>query len=143
MVPQMSSPKLLDQVRTVARLKDYSIKTEQAYVHWIKRYIFFHQKRHPTEMAESEIRQFLSHLAVRLNVSASTQTVALSALLFLYRDVLKQPLPYIDSIERAKPSRHLPVVFTRAEVQTLLAYLSGTNLKLCKSSWAIKMSGPQ
>jgi exonuclease V gamma subunit len=91
----MSSPKLLDQVRTVARLKHYSIKTEQAYVHWIKRYIFFHQKRHPAEMAEPEIRQFLSHLAVRLNVSASTQTVALSALLFLYRDVLKRPLPYI------------------------------------------------
>ena len=130
MVPQMSSPKLLDQVRTVARLKHYSIKTEQAYVHWIKRYIFFHQKRHPAEMAESEIRQFLSHLAVRLNVSASTQTVALSALLFLYRDVLKRPLPYIDNIERAKPSRHLPVVFTRAEVQTLLAYLTGTNLLL-------------
>ena len=130
MVPQMSSPKLLDQVRTVARLKHYSIKTEQAYVHWIKRYIFFHQKRHPAEMAESEIRQFLSDLAVRLNVSASTQTVALSALLFLYRDVLKRPLPYIDNIERAKPSRHLPVVFTRAEVQTLFAYLSGTNLLL-------------
>jgi len=130
MVPQMSSPKLLDQVRTVARLKHYSIKTEQAYVHWIKRYIFFHQKRHPAEMAEPEIRQFLSHLAVRLNVSASTQTVALSALLFLYRDVLKRSLPYIDHIERAKPSRHLPVVFTRAEVQTVLAHLSGTNLLL-------------
>lgn len=130
MVPQMSSPKLLDQVRTVARLKHYSIKTEQAYVHWIRRYIFFHQKRHPVEMAEPEIRQFLSHLAVRLNVSASTQTVALSALLFLYRDVLKRSLPYIDNIERARPSRHLPVVFTRAEVQTLLAYLSGTNLLL-------------
>jgi integron integrase len=130
MVPQMSSPKLLDQVRTVARLKHYSIKTEQAYVHWIKRYIFFHQKRHPAEMAETEIRQFLSHLAVHLNVSASTQTVALSALLFLYRDVLKRSLPYIDHIERAKPSRHLPVVFTRAEVQTVLAHLSGTHLLL-------------
>lgn len=130
MVPQMSSPKLLDQVRTVARLKHYSIKTEQAYIQWIKRYIFFHQKRHPADLAEPEIRQFLSHLAVRLNVSASTQTVALSALLFLYRDVLKRPLPYIDNIERAKPSRHLPIVFTRAEVQTLLAHLSGTNLLL-------------
>jgi integron integrase len=130
MVPQMSSPKLLDQVRSVARLKHYSIKTERAYVQWIKRYIFFHQKRHPAEMAEPEIRQFLSHLAVRLNVSASTQTVALSALLFLYRDVLKRPLPYIDNIERAKPSRRLPVVFTRAEVQTVLAHLSGTNLLL-------------
>jgi integron integrase len=126
----MSSPKLLDQVRTVARLKHFSIKTEQAYVHWIKRYIVFHQKRHPAEMAEPEIRQFLSDLAVRVNVSASTQTVALSALLFLYCDVLKRPLPYVDDIERAKPSRHLPVVFTRTEVQTVLAYLSGSHLLL-------------
>jgi integron integrase len=81
-------------------------------------------------MAEPEIRQFLSDLAVRLHVSASTQTVALSALLFLYRDVLKHPLPFIDNIERAKPSRHLPVVFTRHEVQNVLAHLSGTNLLL-------------
>jgi len=123
-------PKLLDQVRAVARLKHYSIRTEQSYVQWIKRFILFHGKRHPKEMAESEIRQFLSDLAVRLHVSASTQTVALSALLFLYRDVLKQPLPFIDDIERAKPSHHLPVVFTRAEVQTVLAHLSGTHLLL-------------
>lgn len=74
--------KLLDQVRTVARLKHYSVKTERAYVIWIKRFILFHRKRHPAEMAETEIRKFLSDLAVRLNVSASTQTVALSALLF-------------------------------------------------------------
>ena len=123
-------PKLLDQVRAVARLKHYSIRTEQSYVQWIKRFILFHRKRHPAEMAEPEIRQFLSDLAVRLHVSASTQTVALSALLFLYRDVLKHPLPFIDDIERAKPSHHLPVVFTRAEVQTVLAHLAGTHLLL-------------
>lgn len=80
------APRLLDEVGTVARLKHYSLKTEQAYLNWIKRFIVFHHKRHPAEMGESEIRQFLSHLAVRLHVSASTQTVALSALLFLYRD---------------------------------------------------------
>jgi integron integrase len=126
----MASPKLLDQVRTVARLKHYSIKTERAYINWIKRFIFFHNKRHPLEMGESEIRQFLAELAVRQRVSASTQTVALSALLFLYRDVLKQSLPYIEDIERAKPSKTLPVVMTRAEVQMVLAHLSGTNLLL-------------
>ena len=79
-------------------------------------------------MGEPEIRQFLSDLAVRLNVSASTQTVALSALLFLSGDVLKRPLLYIDNIERAKTSHHLPVVFTREEVQAVLAHLSGTHL---------------
>jgi hypothetical protein len=81
-------------------------------------------------MAETEIRQFLAHLAVDLHVSASTQTVALSALLFLYRDVLKQHLPYIEDIERARPITRLPVVFTRLEVQTILAQLSGPHLLL-------------
>lgn len=126
----MSSPKLLDLVRTVARLKHYSLKTEKAYASWIKRFILFHQKRHPAQMGEDEIRQFLSYLAVDLHVSSSTQTVALSALLFLYRDVLKQPLPFIEDIERAKPSRRLPVVFSRDEVQSVFAHLSGTNILL-------------
>jgi integron integrase len=124
----MSPPKLLDQVRTVARLKHFSRKTEDAYASWIKRFILFNQKRHPIDMAENEIRQFLAHLAVNLKVSSSTQTVALSALLFLYRDVLKIPLPFIDEIERAKPSRRLPVVFSKLEVKTILAHLSGTQL---------------
>ncbi len=122
----MSSPKLLDQVRTVARLKHFSLRTEQAYVGWIRRFILFHKKRHPAEMAEPEIRAFLANLAVHQNISASTQTVALSALLFLYRDVLKRGLPYVDGIERAKPSKRLPVVFSRAEVQSVLAHLNGT-----------------
>ena len=117
----MTSPKLLDQVRTVVRLKHYSRKTEVAYINWIRRFIFFHNKRHPREMAENEIRQFLAHLAVDLHVSSSTQTVALSALLFLYRSVLKIPLPFIEDVEWAKPSRRLPVVFSRVEVQTILA----------------------
>lgn len=82
----MPTPKLLEQVRIVARLKHYSYRTEQSYVSWIRRFILFHNKRHPREMAESEIRQFLAHLAINTKVSASTQTVALSALLFLYRD---------------------------------------------------------
>jgi integrase len=123
----MASQKLLDQVRTVVRVKHFSLKTEQAYVQWIKRFIIFHNKRHPIEMAETEIRQFISHLAVNRRVSASTQTVALSALLFLYREVLKQPLPYISEIERAKPSKKLPVVFSREEVHAVLAHLNGTH----------------
>jgi len=89
----------------VVRVKHFSLSTERAYVSWIRRFILFHHKRHPQEMAEPEIRQFISHLAVDAKISASTQTVALSALLFLYRDVLKQELPYIANIERAKPSK--------------------------------------
>ena len=122
----MPTPKLLDQVRTVARVKHFSLSTERAYVGWIRRFILFHHKRHPSEMAEAEIRQFISHLAVDARISASTQTVALSALFFLYRDVLKKDLPYIDNIERAKPSKKLPVVFTRREVEAVLVHLSGT-----------------
>src|SRR2546427_1300869 len=120
-------PKLLDQVREVARMKHYSIRTEQAYVNWIKRYIFFHNKKHPAEMAEAEIRAFISDLASKKSVSASTQTVALSALLFLYRDVLKKDLPYIEGIERAKRPERLPVVFTQSEVKEVLARLDGVN----------------
>jgi len=122
----MPTPKLLDQVRTVARVRHFSLSTERAYVSWIRRFILFHHKRHPKEMAEAEIRQFISHLAVVTKISASTQTVALSALLFLYRDVLKRDLPYIANIERAKPSKKLPVVFTRREVEAVLVRLSGT-----------------
>jgi integrase len=124
----MPPERLLDQVTTVARLKHYSIRTEQAYRSWIKRFILFHNKRHPSDMGEAEIRQFLSHLAVNLCVTSSTQTVALSALLFLYRDVLKQQLPFVDNIERAKPSRRLPVVFSREEAEAILAHLSGPYL---------------
>ena len=121
----MPSLKLLDQVRTVARLKHFSLRTEQAYVGWIRRFILFHNKRHPAEMAEPEIRAFLANLAVHQKISASTQTVALSALLFLYRDVLKRQLPYVDGIERAKAAKRLPVVFSRTEVQSVLAHLNG------------------
>jgi integron integrase len=122
-----STPRLLDQVRTVARVKHYSLTTERSYVNWIRRFILFHRKRHPKEMAENEIRQFISHLAVDAKISASTQTVALSALLFLYREVLKKDLPYITHIERAKPSKKLPVVFTRREVEAVLVCLNGTH----------------
>ena len=120
-------PKLIDQVRAVARMRHLSLRTEDAYVDWIRRYILFHRKHHPSEMGEEEIRQFISDLAVNRRVSASTQTVALSALLFLYRDVLKKDLPYVSNIERAQRHKKLPVVFTRDEVRRVLAALTGTH----------------
>ena len=117
--------KLLDQVRHLMRLKHYSIRTEQAYIHWIKRFIIFHNKRHPTDLAEPEVTAFLSHLAVNMNVAASTQNQALSALLFLYDDVLRKPLNRLDHIQHAKRESRLPVVFTPGETQAVLAQLDG------------------
>jgi integron integrase len=122
----MKKPKLLDRVRAVARVRHLSLRTEQAYSDWIRRFILFQRKRHPEEMGTEEIRQFLSHLAVEGSVSASTQNVALCALLFLYRDVLGVELPYVEGIQRAKRPARVPVVFTRKEVERLLARLSGT-----------------
>ena len=118
-------PKLLDQVRTAIRRKHYSIRTEEAYVDWIKRYIFFHNKRHPQEMGEREIEQFLNHLAVEKNVAASTQNQALSALVFLYRVVLVKEIGWLDNLERAKQPQRLPVVLTETEVRDVLAHLEG------------------
>ncbi len=120
-----SSPKLLDRVRWHLRVKHYSIRTEQAYVEWIRRYILFHRKRHPNEMGEREISEFLSHLAVEKNVSASTQNQALSALLFLYQQVLERKLKFIDNVQRVTRPAKLPVVFTPAEARAVLAQLKG------------------
>jgi len=102
------APRLLDQMRAAIRTRHYSLRTEQSYVQWIKRYIFFHGKRHPREMGAPEVEAFLSALATVRNVSASTQNQALAALLFLYREVLDIDLPWLDGITRAKPSQHLP-----------------------------------
>lgn len=118
-------PKLLDQVRDVIRRKHFSIRTEQTYVDWIKRYIFFHGKRHPNEMSEAEITAFLTHLARAGKVAASTQNQALSALLFLYREVLQQNIGWLDQVERAKRPARLPVVLTKDEVRRLFAHLHG------------------
>jgi integron integrase len=119
-------PKLLEQVRHLIRLRRYSIRTEQAYLHWIKQYILFHNKRHPSELGERELTQFLSHLAIDRKVAASTQNQALSALLFLYREVLKQPPDWLDDVERAKKPAKLPVVLTKQEVRSVLAQLDGS-----------------
>jgi integrase len=117
--------KLLDQMRLVLRLKHVSLRTERAYINWAKRFIVFHDKRHPKDMGAEEIRAFLIHLALDRHVAASTQNVALNALLFLYRDVLQQDFPELGAFERAKRPRRLPTVFTRAEVAAVLAQLAG------------------
>lgn len=119
--------KLLDRVRDAVRLKNYSYRTEKAYVNWVKRYILFHQKRHPEEMGRDEIEAFLTHLAVEGNVAASTQNQALSALLFLYNDVLHIPLDFVKVTWAKKPVR-LPVVLTKEEVSAVMRHLSGVAL---------------
>jgi integron integrase len=118
-------PRLLDRVRAALRMRHYSLRTEQAYVAWTRRFIVFHRKRHPEEMGEVEINAFLSSLAVAGKVSASTQNQALSALLFLYRDVLKKPFPEMPTLVRARRPARLPVVLTRDEVRRVLAQLVG------------------
>jgi site-specific recombinase XerD len=122
--PAENKPKLLDQVRNVIRIKHYSVRTEQGYVDWIKRFILFYGKRHPAEMAE-EVAQFLTHLARDMNVAASTQNQALSALLFLYKQVLKHEIGWLEKVERAKKPPKLPVVLSRAEVKQIFAHLKG------------------
>jgi integron integrase len=119
-------PKLLDRVREANRLRHGSRSTEKSYVGWIRRFILFHGKRHPAEMGAPEVTQFLSALAVEGQVAASTQNQALSALLFLYRHVLHQDLPWLDDIVRARRPKHLPVVLTRDEVRAVISKLDGT-----------------
>ncbi len=118
-------PRLLDQVRSAIRVRRYSRRTEAAYVSWIRRFILFHGKRHPAEMSDTEVTAFLTDLALRGRVSASTQNQALSALLFLYRVVIKQELPWMSQIVRAKRPARLPVVLTRDEVKKVLSLLDG------------------
>lgn len=118
-------PRLLDRVRAAIRLRHYSLRTEQAYVGWIRRYIRYHGIRHPDEMGSLEVVEFLSDLAVEGNVAASTQNQALAALLFLYREVLGRELEGLDSAVRARAPRKLPVVMTRDEVRSILESLDG------------------
>ena len=119
-------PKLLDQVREAIQAKHYSIRTEEAYVHWCKRYILFHHKRHPRAMREREVAEFLNHLAIHGKVSSSTHNQALSALVFLYGQVLGLQLGTIEKRERPKRPKRLPVVLTRDEVRRVLAQMEGT-----------------
>lgn len=124
--------KLLDQVREVLRVKHYSIHTEAAYVRWIKRFIFFHGKRHPREMGAAEVQAFLSDLAVSGEVSASTQNQALNALVFLYSEVLHQELGWMNELVRAKRPKRMPTVMSKEEMSRLLAAMSGTPQLMAK-----------
>ncbi len=120
-------PKLLDRVRERIRFKHYSLRTEDSYVQWIKRFILFHGKRHPAEMGAVEVEAFLTHLAVEGNVAASTQNQARSALLFLYKEVLSSELPWLNNVEQAKKPRRLPVVLNEDEVREVLARLGNVH----------------
>jgi site-specific recombinase XerD len=119
------APRLLDHVRWHLRVKRYSIRTERSYLDWIRRFILFHQKRHPAEMGEEEIAQYLSHLAIDRQVAASTQNQACSALLFLYQQVLEKKLEFITGVERVRRPASLPVVFTRDEARAVVAHFKG------------------
>ena len=120
-----AGPRLLDRVRDAIRRRHYSRRTEETYVHWIRRFIYFSGKRHPAELGAPEVTAFLNHLASERNVAAATQNQALSALVFLYREVLAQPLPWLDGLDRAKRPSRLPSVLTVDEVTRLLASLRG------------------
>lgn len=123
---------LLETLREVIRTRHYSIRTEAAYVQWVRRYLQFHGGRHPAGLGAAELEAFLTHLAVGRDVAASTQNQALSALLFLYREVLHQDLPWLTEVTRAKKPRRLPVVLTPEEVQQVLAALPGTHALMAR-----------
>lgn len=122
---QTRKPRLLDQVRHAARVRHMALSTEKAYVNWIRRFILFHQKRHPREMGKEEVEAFLTHLAVEGHVASSTQNQALAAILFLYRVVLKQELGWLEDVVRAKRPKRAPVVLTHQEALAVLANLEG------------------
>lgn len=124
-IDEKPAPKLVDQVRAAIRLRHYSIRTETAYVQWVIRFVRFHGMRHPLALGAREVTDFLSHLAVAGDVAASTQQQALSALLFLYRNVLEQDLPWLDDLVRPKKPVRLPVVLNVDEVQRILAAMQG------------------
>ena len=121
----MSKQKLLDRVRSEIRLRHFSLRTEQAYLLWTRRYVIFHNKTHPEHLGPQHVRSFLTHLAIRRNVAASTQNQALNAIVFLYRHVLKKDAGQFTGFVRAKPGRQLPVILSRNEVERILSNLNG------------------
>jgi integrase len=123
----MVTPRLLDRVHDATRVRHYSLRTQQTYIQWIKRFIYFHNKRLPDEMGKKEIEAFFTHLAVDRQVAASTQNQALSAIFFLYKKVLGHELDWLDSVTRAKRQKRLPVVLSRMEARQILAHIQGTN----------------
>jgi len=124
--PTAHRPRLLEAVRDAVRRRHYSYRTEETYVHWIRRFILFSGKRHPTGLGAPEVTAFLNHLAAERHVAAATQNQALAALLFLYKEVLALPLPWLDEIDHARGPVRRPTVLTQAEARQLLARLHGT-----------------
>ncbi len=127
-----NKPKLLDQLSDSIRLHQYSMATERSYVHWVRRFILFHGKKHPKTMGKEEIEAFLTHLAVDRRVSPSTQNVALAAILYLYTKVLGIDLPWMDDVVRAKPKRRIPVVLNTQEIASLLEHCRSPQLLVCR-----------
>ncbi len=120
-------PKLLEQVKVVMRASHYSIKTEEAYTNWIKRFVLFHNKRHPKDMGAEEIKAFINNLAINNHVSSATQNQALQGILFLYKNILNKDVGWIENIKRSSRIKHLPVVLSKKEVEKVFNYLDGTN----------------
>ncbi len=135
----MDKPRLLVQVRDALRLRHYSLRTEEAYLQWIRRFILFHEKRHPNQLGEADIERFLSNLAVTHKVAAATQNQALSAILFLYQKVLGRELEWMENVTRAKRPVRLPVVLTRDETQRTLQQLEGTRALVLKLMYGTGM----
>jgi integron integrase len=122
----VAAPRLLDQLRGRLRVKHYSIRTEVAYVDWVRRFVVFSGQRHPRELGAREVEAFLTHLALQRRVAASTQNQAKSALLFLYKEVLGNEMPWLDGVVAAKNPQRLPVVLSEAEVKAVLGHMRGT-----------------
>jgi integron integrase len=118
-------PKLLDQIKTELRARHYSLRTEKVYINWIRKYIIFHNKQHPSQLGINEIHSFINHLAVVKKVSVSTQNQALQSILFLYKQILKTEIGWIEEIKRVERIKHIPVVFSREEAKNILSYMKG------------------
>jgi len=136
-----AKPKLLDRVRHAVRVRHMARSTESAYVYWIRRFILYHNKRHPLEMGKADVESFLTHLAVERHVSASSQNQAFSALLFLYRVVLERDFGWLDNVVRAKRPQRIPVVFTHDETKAILARLNGVNWLVCTLLYGAGLRG--
>lgn len=128
---QINKPKLLEQVRIAMRTAHYSRKTEESYTNWIKQFIIFHNKTHPEKLGAEAIKEFLNYLAVKRQVSASTQNQALSAILYLYKNILRKDIKWLEGVIRANKSKRLPVVFTKNEIRDIFNYLHGTPKLVC------------
>ncbi len=130
-IKKSSKPKLLSEIRNKMRTTSYSIKTIEAYIHWIKDFIRYNDTKHPKELQKTDIEKYLTYLAVKRNVSASTQNQALSAILYLYKNIVIKEIGWLDDVVRARRTRRLPVVFTKQEVGNILNNLSGTSKIIC------------